>query len=120
MGKRATQNVSRKRLDEKDDGKAEKRRRWTAKRKMDLVVEGFRAKISVAELCRREGITQSMYYEWKQQAVQRMEENLTYGGRSKEEFDKDKKIAQLERKVGQQAISIDILKKLEEMENRRK
>ena len=60
MGKGRTQNGPQKKLNEK----SEKRRRWTAKRKIDLVLEGIRAKISVAELCRREGIAASVYYKW--------------------------------------------------------
>ena len=41
-----------------------KRQRWTARAKLEVVVEGLRQEESVAELCRRHGITQSMYYAW--------------------------------------------------------
>jgi len=42
---------------------SEKRRRWTAKAKLEVVLEGLKSQESVAEICRRHGITQSMYYE---------------------------------------------------------
>lgn len=41
---------------------SESRRRWTAKAKLEVVLEGLKGQTSVAELCRRHGITQSMYY----------------------------------------------------------
>jgi|Deesub1362A_J573_1020465.scaffolds.fasta_scaffold10759_1 transposase-like protein len=42
-----------------------KRKRWTVKAKMDIVLEGLKGQETIAELCRRTGISQSMYYEWK-------------------------------------------------------
>ncbi len=38
------------------------RRKYNAEEKIRIVIEGLRGDLSVAELCRREGITQSLYY----------------------------------------------------------
>jgi len=48
----------------------QKRRRWTARAKIDLVLEGLKGELTVAEICRREGITPSMFYEWKERFLQ--------------------------------------------------
>ena len=40
------------------------RRRFPAEEKIRIVLEGIRAEISVAELCRREGIAPTVYYKW--------------------------------------------------------
>lgn len=96
-----------------------KRRRWTARRKRDIVLEGLSGKASVAEVCRREGITQSMFYEWKEAALAKMEEALAYGGRTKEEYEKDKEIERLQRKIGQLTMDVEILKKVREERLRR-
>jgi transposase len=38
------------------------RRRYSAEDKIRIVLEGLRAEESIAELCRREGISQNLYY----------------------------------------------------------
>ena len=40
------------------------RRRFSAKEKIRVVLEGLRGEMSVAELCRREGIASNLYYRW--------------------------------------------------------
>ena len=40
------------------------RRHFSAEDKIRIVVEGLRGEDSVAELCRREGIAQNLYYRW--------------------------------------------------------
>lgn len=40
------------------------RRRFPAEEKIRILLEGIRAEVSVAELCRREGIHPTVYYKW--------------------------------------------------------
>jgi transposase len=40
------------------------RRRYSAEEKIRIVLEGLRGEESIAELCRREGISQNLYYRW--------------------------------------------------------
>src|SRR5436189_3683475 len=40
------------------------RRQFTAEEKIRIVLEGLRGEDSIAELCRREGIVQNLYYRW--------------------------------------------------------
>jgi transposase len=40
------------------------RRRFPAEEKIRIVMEGIRAEVSVADLCRREGIYPAIYYKW--------------------------------------------------------
>ena len=44
-----------------------KRRSWTSKEKMRIVLAGMSGDIEVSELCRREGISPTQYYSWKKQ-----------------------------------------------------
>jgi len=41
------------------------RRHFSAEDKIRIVLEGLRGEDSIAELCRREGIVQNLYYRWK-------------------------------------------------------
>ena len=40
------------------------RRHFSAEEKIRIVLEGLRGEESIAELCRREGIVQNLYYRW--------------------------------------------------------
>ncbi len=40
------------------------RRQYSAEEKIRIVLEGLRGEMSIAELCRREGINSNLYYRW--------------------------------------------------------
>ncbi len=40
------------------------RRKYSAEDKIRIVLEGLRGEDTIAELCRREGIAQNLYYKW--------------------------------------------------------
>ena len=40
------------------------RKQYSAAEKIRIVLEGLRGEDSIAELCRREGIAQNLYYRW--------------------------------------------------------
>lgn len=40
------------------------RRKYSAEEKIRIVMEGLRGELSVADLCRREGIHSNIYYKW--------------------------------------------------------
>src|ERR1700691_33718 len=40
------------------------RRQYSAEEKIRIVIAGLRGEDSVAELCRKEGINQNLYYRW--------------------------------------------------------
>ena len=40
------------------------RKQYSAEEKIRIVLDGLRGEDSIAELCRREGIAQSLYYIW--------------------------------------------------------
>jgi transposase len=46
------------------DIKRKTRRKFSSEEKIRIVIEGLRGEMSIAELCRREGIAQNLYYRW--------------------------------------------------------
>ena len=46
------------------DIKRKTRKQYSAEEKIRIVVDGLRGEDSIAELCRREGIAQGLYYKW--------------------------------------------------------
>ncbi len=46
------------------------RRKWSSKEKLRIVLAGMDGGVEVSELCRREGISPTQYYAWKNQLLQ--------------------------------------------------
>lgn len=45
------------------------RRNWPAKEKLRIVLMGMESGVEVSEVCRREGINATQYYNWKSQLL---------------------------------------------------
>lgn len=46
------------------------RKKYSAEDKIRIVIEGLRGEMTVAELCRKEGISQSLYYKWSKEFLE--------------------------------------------------
>lgn len=53
------------------------RRQFSSEDKIRVVLEGLRGEISVAELCRREGIAPTVYYRWSKAFLDAGKNGLT-------------------------------------------
>ena len=61
------------------------RKKYNTEDKIRIVVEGLRGETTVAELCRREGISQSLYYKWSKEFLEAGKSRLA--GNTKREAD---------------------------------
>jgi len=61
------------------------RKKYSAEDKVRIVLEGLRGEEKVAELCRREGIHQNMYYKWSKEFLEAGKQRLV--GDTKREAD---------------------------------
>ena len=61
------------------------RKKYSAEEKLRIVLEGLRGEESIAELCRREGIHQNMYYKWSKEFLEAGKQRLA--GDTKREAD---------------------------------
>jgi transposase len=46
------------------------RKQYSAEEKIRIVLDGLRGEHSIAELCRREGIAESLYYNWSKEFLE--------------------------------------------------
>lgn len=46
------------------------RKQYSAEEKIRIVLDGLRGECSIAELCRREGIAESLYYSWSKEFLE--------------------------------------------------
>jgi transposase len=91
------------------------RKKYSAEEKIRIVLEGLRGDESIAELCRREGLSQSMYYKWSKEFMeagkQRLAGNTKRQADSTDVKDLRKQNNQLKELVAELALKNKVLKK---------
>ena len=53
------------------------RRHYSAEEKIRIVLQGLRGEDSIAELCRKEGINQNLYYRWSKECLEAGKKRLS-------------------------------------------
>ena len=91
------------------------RKQYSSEEKIRIVLEGLRGEESVAELCRREGINESVYYRWSKEFLEAGKQRLV--GNSQRQASSDE-VAHLRREndqlkalVAELALKNRVLKK---------
>jgi transposase len=59
------------------DIKRKTRRKFSSEEKIRIVLEGLRGEESIAELCRREGISPNLYYNWSKEFLEAGKKRLS-------------------------------------------
>lgn len=91
------------------------RRQYSAEEKIRIVIEGLRGDMTVAELCRQEGISQSLYYKWSKEFLEAGKQRLA--GNTKREADSEEvkglrqQNEQLKQLVAELSLKNRVLKK---------
>jgi transposase len=86
-----------------------RRSTYTAKQKAEVVLSVLSKQTTIAEACRRHGITETTFARWREQAVTAMEKGLEdRSGTNGHEAELEREIAILERKLGQLAVIADL------------
>ena len=91
-----------------------KRRQYSAEFKLETVLEGIRGEKPVAQICRERGISDSLYYKWRD-AFQERAPGIFENQEQREQTvsEQEARIAELERMVGKLALENEILKKVQ-------
>lgn len=91
------------------------RRQYSAEEKIRIVLEGLRGEETIAELCRREGIAQSLYYKWSKEFLEagksRLAGDTKRAATSGEVDDLRAENEQLKQLVAELALKNRVLKK---------
>ena len=73
------------------------RRRYSAEEKIRIVLEGLRGESSIAELCRKEGINQNLYYRWSKEFLEAGKKRLAGDTAREANSDRGKGVARRSR-----------------------
>ena len=91
------------------------RKQYSAEEKIRIVLEGLRGEESIAALCRREGIAESLYYTWSKEFLEagkkRLAGDTARAATSDEVRVLRKEARDLKEVVAEQALELRILKK---------
>ena len=88
------------------------RKQYSAEEKIRIVLDGLRGEHSIAELCRREGIAESLYYTWSKEFLEagkrRLAGDIAPAATSGEVKDLRRALKEV---VAEQALELRLLKK---------
>jgi transposase len=91
------------------------RKQYSAEEKIRIVLDGLRGEHSIAELCRREGIAESLYYSWSKEFLEagkrRLAGDTARAATSDEVKDLRREAQELKEVVAEQALELRLLKK---------
>lgn len=91
------------------------RKQYGAEEKIRIVLEGLRGEESIAALCRREGIAESLYYNWSKEFLEagkkRLAGDTARAATSDEVKALRKETRDLKEVVAEQALELRLLKK---------
>ena len=91
------------------------RKHHSAEEKIRIVLDGLRGEYSIAELCRREGIAESLYYSWSKEFLEagkrRLAGDTARAATSGEVKDLRREARALKEVVAEQALELRLLKK---------
>jgi len=87
-----------------------KKSKYTEETKLAIVLEGLKNQTSIAELCKKYGVADAMYYKWKDRFVEGGKRGLA-GNLESVNQDLKQKISSYENVVGRLTIQNELLKK---------
>jgi transposase len=91
------------------------RKHYSAEEKIRVVLDGLRGESSIAELCRREGIAEGLYYSWSKEFLEagkrRLAGDTARAATSSEVTDLRREARTLKEVVAEQALELRLLKK---------
>ena len=91
------------------------RKHYSAEDKIRVVLDGLRGEESIAALCRREGIAESLYYSWSKEFLEagkrRLAGDTARAATSDEVKDLRREAGALKEVVAEQAVELRLLKK---------
>lgn len=97
------------------DIRRQTRRKFTAEEKIRIVLEGLKGEVSIAELCRREGIMSNLYYRWSKDFLEagkkRLQGDTVREATSSEVVTLRQEAEQLKQLVAELSLNNRLLKK---------
>ena len=89
-----------------------KYRKWTARQKLEIVLAGLRGDRPAREVCREHGISETLYYGWREKLLEGGHEALAGKDERLGERELRRRVAELERALGRKTYELELAGKL--------
>ncbi len=86
------------------------RKQYSAEEKIRIVLDGLRGEETIAELCRQEGIAQSLYYSWSKEFLEAGKKRLA-GDTARQATSTEVKTLRAEARALKEALAEQMLEK---------
>jgi transposase len=83
-------------------------RKFTAQRKLEIVLAGLRSDRSVRDVCREAEISENLYYAWRDKLLQGAAKELAGKDERQGEKELRKRVRELERALGRKTYELEI------------
>ena len=83
-----------------------KRRQWSSKDKLKVVLEGLSGNIEISKLCAKYQIAQTQYYKWRDQLLQHGNQAFEQKTISRKEQHLENEVSKLKRIIGDLTVEL--------------
>ena len=83
-------------------------RKFTARQKLEIVLAGLRGDRTVRDVCREHGISETLFYGWRDQLLEAGRERFAGKEERLEERELRRRVAELERALGRKTYELEI------------
>ncbi len=87
------------------------RSKWSVEEKLQIVMAGLKGNIPITELCRRQGISTPLYYQWKKRFLEAGQEGLRGNSSSQREKTLQRELRETTGIIGELTLANELLEK---------
>ncbi len=83
-----------------------KRRKWCSKEKLKIILEGLSGQIEISTLCNKYQISQTQYYQWRDNLLKHGHQAFEVKNVTKKEQHLEQEVTKLKKIIGDLAIEL--------------
>ena len=87
------------------------RSKWSVEGKLQIVIAGLKGNIPITELCRKHGISTTLFYQWKKRFIEGGKEALRGNSSSRGEKALERELEETKAIIGELTLANELLKK---------
>jgi transposase-like protein len=82
------------------------RRKWSSQQKLQIVLEGLSGQIEISKLCSKYQVSQTQYYQWRDQLLKQGHQAFETKNITKKEQHLEQEVTKLKRIIGDLTVEL--------------
>ncbi len=83
-----------------------KKRKWTSQQKLQIILEGLSGQIEISKLCAKYQLSQTQYYQWRDQLLKFGHQAFETKNITKKEQHLEQEVTQLKKIIGDLTVEL--------------